>query len=257
MRLAEALKLRVKDLDFERNAITIREAIGAKDRLVPLPKHLVNSLQKQLETTKAYHDKDLQDGLGKVELPYALARKYPNAAAEWKWQYVFPSHKRSKDPRTGKEGRWHLYPNIMQEAVAAAVKKAGILKKISCHTFRHSFATHLLDSGTDIRTVQTLLGHKDLNTTMIYTHVMLEKGVGTKSPLDSISFDISPIAPVTDKSENEISLPIVHPTDENNVLKENPVTHEELLPSNSRLFAKSLWSKIKRLVTFICIMKER
>lgn len=205
MRLAEALNLRVKDLDFERNAITIRDAKGAKDRVVPLPMHLAKVLQQQLEMTKTLHDLDLKDGLGRVELPYALARKYPNAAADWKWQYVFPSRKRSKDPRTGRAGRWHLYPNIMQESVANAVKKAGILKKVSCHTFRHSFATHLLDSGSDIRTVQTLLGHSDLNTTMIYTHVTLEKGMGTRSPFDLIAPEVASTKPLATKSENEVS----------------------------------------------------
>ena len=184
MRLTEALKIRVKDLDFERNIILIRDAKGAKDRVVPLPKFLITPLKAQLEKAKQLHNLDLKDGLGRVALPYALEKKYPNANREWTWQYIFPSHKRSKDPCTGKSGRWHLYPTVMQGSVAKAVKKAGIEKKVSCHTFRHSFATHLLDSGTDIRTVQTLLGHNDLNTTMIYTHVTLEKGVGTKSPLD-------------------------------------------------------------------------
>lgn len=189
MRLSEALKLRVKDLDFERNLIVVRDSKGEKDRVVPLPKLLIESLRQQLGKVKIIHDRDLKDGLGCTALPYALERKYPNASAELKWQYVFPSHKRSIDPRTGKEGRWHLYPTIMQDAMAVAVRRAGIQKKVTCHTCRHSFATYLLDSGTDIRTVQVLLGHNDLKTTMIYTHVTLEKGVGTRSPLDVVARD--------------------------------------------------------------------
>lgn len=190
MRLTEALKLRVKDLDFERNLIVVRQSKGNKDRVVPFPKFLKNPLQKQLEKAKILHDKDLTDGFGRTNLPNALSRKYPNASAEWKWQYVFPSYKRSTDPRTGKTGRWHLYPTIMQKAVAAAVKRAEIAKKVNCHTFRHSFATHLLESGTDIRTVQVLLGHSDVKTTMIYTHVTSDKGVGTVSPLDRVADEL-------------------------------------------------------------------
>jgi integron integrase len=199
MRLTEALKLRVKDVDFERNLIIVRDAKGAKDRAVQFPQFLKEPLRKQLERAKAIHDYDLKEGFGRTTLPYALERKYPNANAEWKWQYVFPSYKRSTNPQTGKVGRWHLYPTIMQDSVSGAVKKAGIQKKVSCHTFRHSFATHLLDSGTDIRTVQVLLGHNDLKTTMIYTHVTAEKGVGTKSPLDVLAKELEeskPIEPV-------------------------------------------------------------
>jgi len=188
MRLSEALKLRVKDIDFERNILIVRDAKGEKDRTVPLPLFLKVPLQKQLQKAHAIHEKDLKEGFGRTNLPYALARKYPNADKEWKWQYVFPSIKRSIDPRTQMEGRWHLYPTIMQDALATAVRKAGINKKVSCHTFRHSFATHLLDSGCDIRMIQVLLGHNDLKTTMIYTHVTLEKGVGVKSPLDLLEF---------------------------------------------------------------------
>jgi integron integrase len=202
MRLSEALRLRVKDIDFERNLIVVRDTKGAKDRSVPLPASVQKPLQNQLQKAHAIHQRDLAEGLGRVELPHALAKKYPNANAEWKWQYVFPSHKRSIDPKTGRTGRWHLYPNIMQDAVSAAVRKNGIQKKVSCHTFRHSFATHLLDSGTDIRTVQVLLGHSDVKTTMIYTHVTVEKGVGTKSPLDRIIPQLGDTPPATYKASS-------------------------------------------------------
>ncbi|MBL7663290.1 integron integrase [bacterium] len=187
MRLTEALKLRVKDLDFERNMILVRDAKGNKDRVVPFPLFLKMPLEKQLEKSKAIHDHDISQGFGKTILPYALSKKYPSACSEWKWQFVFPSSKRSIDPRSKQESRWHIYPSIMQNSLAKAIKTIGLNKKVGCHTFRHSFATHLLESGTDIRTLQVLLGHNDLKTTMIYTHVTLEKGIGTKSPLDSIS----------------------------------------------------------------------
>lgn len=186
MRLTEALKLRVKDIDFDRNMILVRDAKGNKDRVVPLPQSLKIPLRQQLEKSRAIHDYDLKQGYGRTSLPFALEKKYPNASAEWRWQYVFPSTKRSKDPRTDRVGRHHLYNSIMEDAVRRATKAAGVSKRVTCHTFRHSFATHLLDSGTDIRTVQTLLGHNDLKTTMIYTHVTEEKGVGTKSPLDRL-----------------------------------------------------------------------
>lgn len=203
MRLTEALKLRTKDVDFTRNIITVRDSKGEKDRTVPFPQFLKVPLSDHLVKVRALHTKDLLKGFGRTILPYALERKYPNANIEWKWQYVFPSAKLSSDPRTGQIGRWHLYPSIMQDSVSAAVKAAGINKKVSCHTFRHSFATHLLDSGTDIRTVQVLLGHNDLKTTMIYTHVTLEKGVGTKSPLDRISSEF--IKKVSARDTNNIA----------------------------------------------------
>jgi len=186
VRLTEALRLRVKDIDFERNMILVRNAKGQKDRVVPLPQSLKVALKKQLEVAQKYHELDLREGFGRVSLPYALQKKYPNADKAWIWQYVFPSIKRSVDPISGIVKRHHLYNCIMEDSVRGGVKAAEIEKKVTCHTFRHSFATHLLDSGVDIRTVQVLLGHNDLKTTMIYTHVTLEKGVGTKSPLDTL-----------------------------------------------------------------------
>jgi integron integrase len=186
MRLTEALKLRVKDLDFELGMIFIRDAKGDKQRSVPLPRYLIEPLQKQIEYAKKLHEFDLADGLGAVYLPNALERKYPNANRQWCWQYVFPSHKRSVDPLSKRTGRHHLYNDIMQSAMAQAVKVSGIAKKVNCHTLRHSAATHWLNSGVDIRTVQELLGHSDVKTTMIYTHVMENAARRVKSPLDVI-----------------------------------------------------------------------
>jgi integron integrase len=187
MRLTEALKLRVKDIDFQLGIIFIRDAKGGKDRTVPLPKGLREALQAQLLYAKKLHELDLADGLGAVHLPHALERKYPNANKQWCWQYVFPSHKRSVNPRSKRIGRHHLYNDIMQSALSLAVKNAGITKKVNCHTFRHSAATHWLNSGVDIRTVQELLGHNDVKTTMIYTHVAEESARRVASPLDAIS----------------------------------------------------------------------
>lgn len=190
MRLIEALRLRVQDIDFQRNMIIVKDAKGGKDRVVPLPKFIIEDLKRQLRYSYSVFKVDLKEGYGEVSLPHALERKYPKASREWKWQYVFPSNQRSQDPYSGKTKRHHLYPTILEKALSLASRKIGLNKKVSCHTFRHSFATHLLDSGTDIRTVQTLLGHNDLKTTMIYTHVTLEKGVGTKSPLDVIAREL-------------------------------------------------------------------
>ena len=185
MRLMEGLRLRVKDLDFEYHQITVRDGKGQKDRRTMLPSLLVEPLQQQLQKAKRLHDQDLAMGYGTVEMPYALNRKYPNAHSEWKWQFVFPSWKRSVDPRTKIVRRHHVYERSIQRAVKQAIQRTGITKHGGCHTFRHSFATHLLEDGYDIRTVQELLGHKDVKTTMIYTHVLNRGGQGVRSPLDA------------------------------------------------------------------------
>lgn len=186
LRLMECLRLRVKDLDFDHRAIIVRCGKGGKDRVVTLPDVLVVPLQRHLESVRNLHEKDLRDGFGAVYLPYALARKYPNAPKNWAWQYVFPAAKRSSDPRTAVVRRHHLDDSCLQKAVKQAVLRAGIHKPASCHTLRHSFATHLLERGMDIRTVQEQLGHKDLRTTQIYTHVLQRGGNAVISPLGDI-----------------------------------------------------------------------
>jgi integron integrase len=185
LRLMECLRLRVKDLDFAAGRITVRDGKGFKDRVTVLPESLVQELQKHLVRVKALHEDFLRRGLGGVELPYALERKYPGAGREWGWQYVFPARNVSSDPRTGARRRHHVHESVPQRAVRKAVRLAAIPRPVGCHTFRHCFATHLLEAGTDIRTVQELLGHKDLNTTMIYTHVMQKPEINVKSPLDA------------------------------------------------------------------------
>jgi integron integrase len=184
LRLMECIRLRVKDVDFELAQITVRDAKGGKDRVTMLPLNLAEPLQRHLVRTKAQHEQDLEDGFGHVYLPFALSRKYPNAAKQWSWQYVFASSRLSTDPRDGKRRRHHMAEGILQTALKRAVDAAGIAKRANCHSLRHSFATHLLSRGYDIRTVQELLGHKDVSTTMIYTHVLNRPGVGVKSPLD-------------------------------------------------------------------------
>lgn len=187
LRLSEALRLRVKDVDFGCGQVIIRDGKGGKDRRSVLPTRLHDDLKRHLRKVKVLHEEDIVQGYGSVYLPNALSRKYPNAAWEWKWQHAFPSRKRSIDPRTGAERRHHRSTSSVQRAVKKAIENADIAKRVTCHTFRHSFATHLIDSGYDIRTVQELLGHKDVRTTMIYTHVLNKGGRGVTSPLDSLS----------------------------------------------------------------------
>ena len=191
LRLMECVRLRVKDVDFGYGRITVRDGKGAKDRVTMLPVNLAAALERHLQKTKMQHDEDREAGLGGVYLPHALARKYPNAEHEWCWQWVFPSTRLSVDPRDGDvetsatlRRRHHQDESALQLAVKKAVIASGVQKPASCHTFRHSFATHLLEHGYDIRTVQELLGHKDVSTTMIYTHVLNRPGLGVRSPLD-------------------------------------------------------------------------
>ena len=184
MRIKEALRLRVKDVDFGHFQIIVRDTKGKQDRVTMLPQRISELLQAHLVQVKQQHEDDLTQGYGTVHLPYALARKYPNAEREWIWQYVFPSHKRSIDPRSGTEQRHHLDDGFIRRSLKKAAQQTQLPKPISCHTLRHSFATHLLEDGYDIRTVQELLGHKDVKTTMIYTHVLNQGALGVRSPLD-------------------------------------------------------------------------
>ncbi|MHB1618684.1 MAG: integron integrase [Sulfuricella sp.] len=184
LRLMECVRLRVKDVDFEMRQVTVREGKGFKDRVTMLPESSIAPLQAHLARVRALHEEDVTEGYGAVYLPYALEKKYPNAAKEWGWQYVFPARSLSVDPRSGVTRRHHVDEKSLQRAVKRAAQQAGIAKPATPHTLRHSFATHLLQSGYDIRTVQELLGHKDVQTTMIYTHVLNRGGRGVQSPLD-------------------------------------------------------------------------
>lgn len=183
----ECLRLRIQDIDFEMKHVRVKSGKGAKDRITTFPASIVPLLSEHIQRVQVVHDSDLEKGFGEVYMPGALAKKYPNASKEWGWQYVFPARDLSVDPRSGHTKRHHIDPSTINKAIKRAVGKAGITKRVTAHTFRHSFATHLLQRGTDIRTIQALLGHNDVATTMIYTHVLQQGGQGVKSPLDDLA----------------------------------------------------------------------
>lgn len=186
LRVMECVRLRVKDIDFHYRQIVVRDGKGRKDRITMLPGIIVDNLKRHLEKVRAIHENDLKAGFGTVYLPYALERKYKHANRDWAWQYIFPSSRRSIDPRSGVEQRHHVNESVIQKAIRTAIRRAGIAKTGNCHALRHSFATHLLEAGYDIRTIQELLGHKDVSTTMIYTHVLNRGGKGVQSPGDML-----------------------------------------------------------------------
>ncbi len=186
LRISEAVRLRVQDIDYGFKQITVRDGKGLKDRVTPLPQKVIGLLQSHLESTKVLFERDIKAGCGTVYLPYALAKKYPNAEKEWGWQYVFPARTVSVDPRSGVTQRHHLDQSVVNKAIKTVIRQVNINKKVSSHTFRHSFATHLLQRGVDIRTIQSLLGHSNIETTLIYTHVLNQGADGVQSPLDDL-----------------------------------------------------------------------
>lgn len=186
IRLNECLNLRIKDIDFGRGELLVRGGKGKRDRVTMLPESLTLPLRRQIRKVREIHVRDRAAGWGRVKVPYALDRKYPGASTDWRWQWLFPQERRWRNPKTGEEGRHHIHETILQRVVKEAVRRSGIGKRAGCHTFRHSFATHLLEAGYDIRTIQELLGHKNVNTTMIYTHVLNKRGHNIKSPLDDL-----------------------------------------------------------------------
>lgn len=186
LRISEAIRLRVNSIDYKMKTITVRSGKGNKDRVTTFPDSVIPFIKSHLAKVKATHENDLKMGYGVVYLPHALERKYPRAAKEWGWQYVFPSGALSKDPRSERIRRHHIDPSVVNKAIKAAARRAGLVKKVSAHTLRHSFATHLLQRGNDIRTIQALLGHNDVSTTMIYTHALQQGGHGVPSPLDDL-----------------------------------------------------------------------
>jgi integron integrase len=187
LRLMECLRLRIKDVDFDQNHILVRNGKGFKDRVTLLPKLVTDTLKSQMDYAKVIHERDLANGYGRTSLPNALSVKYPNVDKQWGWQYIFPSSKVSLDNRTNTMRRHHLHESVLQKAVKKAAQRAGLHKPVGPHTFRHCFATHLLESGYDIRTVQELMGHKDVKTTMVYTHVMNKGPLAVRSPLDQLT----------------------------------------------------------------------
>ncbi|MEI6972564.1 MAG: integron integrase [bacterium] len=214
MRIIEVIRLRVKDIDFENGVIVIRDGKGEKDRTVMLPPSLVPAIKAHIERVRSLHQQDLAAGFGSVFLPYALERKYPNAAKEWCWQYVFPSTALSVDPRSGITRRHHIFESVLQKAIKTATAESGISKAVHAHTFRHSFATHMLQGGADIRTVQELLGHNDLNTTAIYTHILKIGPLGARSPLERLSLpEPAPAATVQPTRKERVGV-IVEPEPE-------------------------------------------